>query len=108
MQRTILHVLILVFLASLLGCQKKMKVAKTPPVPTAQTWSQSDVNKIAPVIIDICDPTRRRLRRQVNEPDEMLFICAVYLDFLAQKNEKLLNEELARLVAKYKETEENR
>lgn len=109
MRRTFLYILILVFLASLLGCQKKIKTAKAPPVPTTHTgWTQSDTNRVAPVIVDICDPTRRRLRWKANEPDEMLFICAVYLDFFAKETGKFHDEELARLIEKFKEVEENR
>jgi hypothetical protein len=107
MRRTLLYVLLLVFLASLCGCQKKMRFAKIPSMPVAQT--QSTYDRFAPIIIDLCDPVRQaRWIKKGNEPKEMFSLCALCIQNMAQNFEKIKSEELRKFITEYIDIEENR
>lgn len=101
MRRVLLWFLVLIFLATSLGCQKRLRISNSLPAQP-----RSDYDRFAHIIIDVCDPERQALwveKGSESERHARLF-CAVGMEKMAEKIEKIQNEKLKNLIRQYRDS----
>lgn len=99
--RVLLYFLsIILMVAGSIGCQKRMRVINPSLVP----YPQSDHNKFAHVVVDVCDLEKQAIRAKQpggDFQDHLLFFCSEWAKVVEKDLEKIKSKKLKELVKKY-------
>lgn len=96
--RILLYFLSIIFMAALIGCQKRLRVAN----PSMVKHGQGDYDKFAHIIVDVCDPEQvAKTRSESNFGKHTEFLCSVGMKKMEKDLEKIRDDRLKKLIKKY-------
>lgn len=99
-KRVIFYFLSIIFMVALSGCQKKLRVVNSPPMP-----QPSGYDKTAHIIVDLCDPEQSELLKSKSELSNHAFVlCSAGMRKMEKDLHKIRSEQLKKLIMKYKES----
>lgn len=98
-KRIVFYLLSIILMVAIMsGCHKRLRVVNTPPVP-----QPSGYDKFAHIIIDVCDPECSEILKPENGlSKDALFFCSVGMQELRKHFDAIQDDKLKKLIMKYK------